>query len=99
MSDYYSFLAVTCDMNQGPYLKNVLLIIKAFDLYLNRIGDLFFIIDKDFFPNDLRGKKTFIFIGQLIFWEIRRALRQLRQNRIKQRIEVKVFKCGNRYNW
>src|ERR1035437_5950106 len=73
----YAFLTVARNMNQCPYFNNLFFILKFFDLYLNRIGDFFFIVYQDLLTNDLRGKKLFIFIGQLILREISRALRKL----------------------
>ena len=92
MSDNYTFLTVAGNMDQCPYFNDILFIFEAFDLYLNRIGDLFFIVYKDFFADDLRSKKPFIFVGELIFREKRRALRKFIQNCIQKRIEVKIFK-------
>ena len=84
MTDNYAFLTVAGNMDQRPYFNNVFLIFELFDLDLNRIRDLFFIVYKYFFANHFRSKKTFIFISKLIFREIRRGLRKLCKNCIQK---------------
>ena len=53
MSYNYSFLTVARNMNECPYFNYIFFIFKAFNFYFNRIGDLFFIIDKNFFADYL----------------------------------------------
>ena len=91
MADYYTFLTVSCNMNERPDSDNVLFFCKTFNLNLNRIRYLFFIIKEDLFANYLRCKKPFIFISKLIFRENMARFRKFVENCIQKRIEIKFL--------
>ena len=74
----------------------VFALLIALHLDLHGIGDLLLVVEQYLFTNDLGDEETHGAVGELVFWEIGWALRQLLQDLLEDELHIGVVLCRER---